>query len=469
MTNLRAGVGRADITPPAGIAHINWGARTHDVAEGIDLPLWVTVLTLETEDEKAAIVDLDMGVLPTSEVARFRGLIEAATGIPATGIRLSYTHTHAGPPWEENRFGGQSQLPGMDLVPAYRDYVTAQLVAASRQAMLTRKPARLSAGYGDSRVSVNRRLRLPEGRTVVAQNWDGYADSTVLVVRIDDADENPLAAIVGYGTHPIILAHQNKLISPDYPGVTKRVVEQLTGATCLFLQGCAGDQMPLQGLTGDVSVPRRIGTMLGAEAGKVFLGLRTKPTKRRFDRVVESGAPLGIWAEDSLADDKTRLAVVNREIKLPVRKYDPPATTQAEADRALSRVRDLDKRTATAEEIADANYKAKRASMVAHWSKVCDGAKDMTLTLQAIRLGPVGLVAGPLEPFARIGVEVRERSPLPFTQFAGYTNGWQGYVPNAEDFPIGGYETEWAGAFSPEAAGVLVGEAVRLTEVLAQR
>ena len=42
VTNLRAGVGRADMTPPVGIAHVNWGARVHDRAEGIDMPLYAT-------------------------------------------------------------------------------------------------------------------------------------------------------------------------------------------------------------------------------------------------------------------------------------------------------------------------------------------------------------------------------------------------------------------------------------------
>jgi hypothetical protein len=36
---LRAGVGRAVITPPVGIAHAGWGVQTHQRAEGIDMDL----------------------------------------------------------------------------------------------------------------------------------------------------------------------------------------------------------------------------------------------------------------------------------------------------------------------------------------------------------------------------------------------------------------------------------------------
>jgi len=41
---LYAGVARADITPPVGIAHANWGAQAHERASGVDLPLWATAL-----------------------------------------------------------------------------------------------------------------------------------------------------------------------------------------------------------------------------------------------------------------------------------------------------------------------------------------------------------------------------------------------------------------------------------------
>ena len=39
-TGVQAGIGRAEITPPVGIAHGNWGAATHSRSEGIDMPLY---------------------------------------------------------------------------------------------------------------------------------------------------------------------------------------------------------------------------------------------------------------------------------------------------------------------------------------------------------------------------------------------------------------------------------------------
>ena len=52
--------------------------------------------------------------------------------------------------------------------------------------------------------------------------------------------------------------------APDFPGVAKRVVEELTGAACLYLQGCAGNMMTIEALTGDLGAAERMGTMLGA-------------------------------------------------------------------------------------------------------------------------------------------------------------------------------------------------------------
>ena len=60
---LKAGAGRADITPPVGIAHAGWGAATHQRAEGVDMPFYATALYVTDGDLELAIVDLDIGIL----------------------------------------------------------------------------------------------------------------------------------------------------------------------------------------------------------------------------------------------------------------------------------------------------------------------------------------------------------------------------------------------------------------------
>ena len=49
----------------------------------------------------------------------------------------------------------------------------------------------------------------------------------------------------------------------------------------------------------------------------------------------------------------------------------------------------------------------------------------------------------PGEPFAEIGVEVREASPFAFTMFCGYSDGIGGdYLPITCEYDKGGYEVE---------------------------
>ncbi|NCP33076.1 MAG: hypothetical protein GW867_23940, partial [Armatimonadetes bacterium] len=62
----------------------------------------------------------------------------------------------------------------------------------------------------------------------------------------------------------------------------------------------------------------------------------------------------------------------------------------------------------------------------------------------------------PGEVFCEIGMEVRERSPLPNTLFLAYSNGSIGYVPTPESYPEGGYEVSHACRVGPAAAGTIV-------------
>src|SRR5438874_2161344 len=145
---------------------------------------------------------------------------------------------------------------------------------AAAQAAKALRPVRTAAGVGHCEIGINRDLRV-DGRFVVGCNPDGFFDPEVGVIRIDEADGKPLACIVNYGCHPTVLGPGNKLASPDYPGSTRKIVEQVTGSTCFFLQGGAGNVGPIATFVSDAAVPRRLGTIPGLEAAKVYLALQT--------------------------------------------------------------------------------------------------------------------------------------------------------------------------------------------------
>ena len=97
-------------------------------------------------------------------------------------------------------------------------------------------------------------------------NPRGPADDTVLVARATDAAGKTVATFVNYACHPTTLAWQNTLISPDFPGAMRELVEQATGAPCVFLQGASGDLGPHEGFVGDPAVADRNGRQLGHAA-----------------------------------------------------------------------------------------------------------------------------------------------------------------------------------------------------------
>ena len=83
---------------------------------------------------------------------------------------------------------------------------------------------------------------------------------------------HPLAVLVNFQCHGTVLAWENKMISPDWPGMMRKTIETaLPGAKALFFQGAAGNQGPMEGFTGDLRVPHRLGSILGHQAAALAL------------------------------------------------------------------------------------------------------------------------------------------------------------------------------------------------------
>jgi neutral ceramidase len=458
MAHYLAGVARTDITPPVGIAHAGWGAQTHQRATGVDLPLWATALALGDGDETVVIVDIDLVYLWENEAEATLAAITALTGLPRAHIRLSYTHTHSGPVNGESWSSWVQQ--GAEMVPPYDASLPHRIAGIAWQATQQMRPVRIATGCGEAHIGVNRRFQRPEDQQViVGRNTDGPIDPTVDVIRIDALDGSPLAAVVGYACHPITVGPDCDQITPDYPGVTKRVVEASTGATCLFLQGACGDIGPIRGVAkSGLNEYKRLGAILGHEASRVWWQLDV-PARRpgQYEGTLESGAPLAIYADDILVPDPTpKLHVLTADVALPLKSLPDPAHFKVQLDEHVTRLNDLRQTEGDPHAIREETMLAKRAGMRYELSHQLAGQTQRTLTLQAIAIGDaIALLAMPGEPFVEIGAAVKAASTFQHTVFSGYSNvGWA-YIPTADAYPLGGYEVDIT-PFASQAAAEVV-------------
>jgi neutral ceramidase len=451
---FRAGVGRVVITPPLTAPHAGWGAQGHVLPDGVEADLWATALIVTDGSTMAAWIDLDLVIISRAESDAIRAAVGDALGIPAEAVRVSVTHNHAGPPPSAWNWAGQ----GQEAFTGYYALLPQYAAGAARLALQNLRPARIAVGSGESRVAVNRRETAPDGRLVVGVNPDGPIDPQVFVVRIDGAEGDPLAAVVGYTMHPTTLGPANRLLSPDWPGHLKRTVENVTGAACLFAQGATGNVGPgPDGFTADVGVVRRLGRQIGSEAARVSYGLDLPAVRHRHDRVQESGAPLSIWRREPVAEAPPVVRFASRQVELPVLAQPPLEVVTARVGEAQARLDELRRTNAPTEEIEAATFVVKRANMALSRATTYGGRETFPAALHLLQIGPALFVGTEGEPFVEIGLAVKAGSPVPATWFGGYTGGWAGYIPTADAYPVGGYEVETS-PFAPEAAARLTEE-----------
>lgn len=310
---ILAGSSRRDITPPLGIRTANWGADgRHETATGVHQPLTVTALALTGAGASTIyVVSADLGWWRnTDDEQSVRMPVLEALGIDESQLLLHLVHTHAGPCTTRS----QHLDPGGALVDGYLRDVSDAIADACLEARDATRRCHITWGTGACTLATVRDLPCGDS-DVVGFNPDMAADDTVVVGRVTDHDDQVVATIVNYACHPTTLAWQNPLLSPDYVGPARVVVEGETSAPCLFLQGASGDLAPRDQYTGDIDVVERNGRILGHAAMSTLEAMPRPGHMLRFAGVVESGASLGIWEQvrapspDSLSAQLIRVAV----------------------------------------------------------------------------------------------------------------------------------------------------------------
>ena len=107
-------------------------------------------------------------------------------------------------------------------------------------------------------------------------------------------------------------------------------------------------------------------------------------------------------------------------------------------------------------------------TVVAEALRICKMENDpeyTTLNLSALRIGEVGFVTIPGEPFTDIGVEIKKCEGYGVILPCAITNGYEGYFPSPSAFAEGGYEARTS-PYKDDIAERIVTSAKKLLESL---
>ncbi len=429
---MRAGVAKVDITPPVGVELSGYVARQQP-SVGIRDQLYAGALVLDDGRRRAAIVACDLIGLTRTSVEAIRKLVSQNTKVPGENVMICCTHTHSGPATLRLRNCGRIDKTWMSLL--YH-----QVTGAVMRAEKNLKEVRTGFGQGTVTVGINR-------RAVSIQIKEAVVDSTLGILKIEDLNENPVAALLNYPCHGVVLSPENRLVSADFPGAAVRFVERNLPANpvIIYTNGACGDINPC--LTDNsFKQVEKIGTIIGTEAVKI---IASTETTHNLD-----------------------LAVASRAVELPLQRM-----TREQIEAQLQHYSQQ-----YYSEGSDWPYVNRRIyEAMKQWAQ-----ETMTLLeagalpnavsteVQVIRIGELYIVAIPGEAFCQIGLAIKEHSPGR-TLVIGYANDVVGYIPTEEAFEEGGYEVQEAYKYysnlmlAPESAQILIETATNLMNSLKAR
>ena len=453
---FKIGTSKVDITPPIGMPHANWGSSIHQVAEGVDMPMYCNVLYLESESSKNKVIILDFDLCSMSEEidSMVRDAVISEVDIPKENIRVSMSHTHAGPPYgKDDSNGGGWITEGVELINPYYDTFPAKISNAVREAFSSLTNCNISYGKGISDININRRPADKNGTLFTGRNWDGPVDHSVDVIGFDDINGESIATIVGYACHPTILGPENRLLSPDYPGHMRKTVEEIVGGSCLFFQGYAGNQGPVHTFLGDVNIARKAGKMLGLEASKIRMSIDPFQREEKLVEIIPAGADLGMYEDVPINMPNDDLVISNTYVDLPTLDFPPYEEASKVYELALDELKKA-RESGSQEEIKKMVSNAKRANFTRRNSLRSKNGK-VNIWVQTIKIGDIIFQGLPLEPFIEYGDRIKSLNPNKKIILSGYTNCIHGYLPTAKAYEEGGYETRNT-PLSPESEELIL-------------
>lgn len=444
---LRAAALDFEVTPDkGGITASKVGALVREVAG----PLRTTVTLFDDGERRVCLITPHMNSPKGANISPLiRRTAAEALDMPVENVLLMVSHNHTDFNLVSNHIEASvsyrlapGELPEPQLVPAGEAFLQKLATTAKKLPALLQPVTVWWTVGSESRISYNRKGRRADGSTYLMREEDrdllgadfkGDVDEQAPLVVFKNSEGEIVAAITHFTAHPVTCFHPEKpVVFGDWPQVAcEHLAQHLSPGKTIsvsFLQGCAGDVNSKGMFRAGVDLSKKYGRMLADSYIAALNDL--KPSKRDgLDFAVEKVriplAPLPLEevlkAEIAEMEDFIKRAKAgNENTRGCVGQNFPSELTPA--------------------------YRAALVEMILPWSqwalelrqkgKADTVPKFLEVDIQVLRIGDVGIVGMPFEPFQGIGRQIRAGSPLPLALPCGYTNLSHGYLtdgPNTGD------------------------------------
>jgi neutral ceramidase len=419
---FRAGSSMSNITPVIGTS--TNGYFQDVIITNIHDETHARCIVLDDGQYKLAIVVADLCLLMRETADQAKQRAHDHTGIPVENILISATHTHSA--------GTACAVFQSDPDPDYLKFISERIADAIIRAHANLQPARIGWGFGEEpnqvfcrRWKMRPGTALPNpfgGQDQVKMNpgiknpnlleATGPVDPELPLVVLRSVDGEYIGLLANYSLHYVGFVPAGD-VSADYFAVFARRMEQLLSAR-------------------DQKIPF-VGIMSNGTSGDInnidFSGRFTQATKPyiQMEYVANRLAAEAVKVIQNMEyQDWVPLAARREEIRLGVRRPTAVEVQRAQAIVAQAGNREMK----TLEEI----YARETLFMK-------DYPAEQSVILQVLRIGSLAIAAIPCEPFAEIGLELKDKSPFADMFTISLANAYHGYLPTPAQHVLGGYET----------------------------
>ncbi len=451
---LQAGAATSNITPEIGGDIV--GGFVPFPCTDIHDELHARCLVLDDGKTKVALVVCDLLGMHRSLCVEAKRLIQDATGIPASHVLISATHTHSAVNALGERVRGyHSDQP----LTGYQTFVARRISDGVRRAIATLRPAEI--GFGSVEVPehvFNRRWFMrdgtvppspfgkmdrvkmnPPGGSADLMEPAGPTDPAVSFLAVREPGGRMISIFSAYSLHYVGGVSQGQ-ISADYYGLyceaLKRLqagAEQFPPFVALMANGTSGDINNINFRTPRKSLPPYE---------------QMRYVANDVAKKVQEAVAAVEWKPEATLDARAQ------ELPIQWRKVEPEL---------LAWAKDVEAK------VQDA---AGKNSMTAVYSgrvqRLAQASPETKTPAQLIRIGDIAIGTSPCETFAETGLEFKTRSPFKHSFMVELANGYYGYLPTPRHFELGGYET-WPGTnyLEPQASVKLMESLLGMARELA--